>query len=667
MTRTFRYLGYLALASCGLAGSAHAGLDFNWDGFVRSETAFKATDKENPFNLNGDIYIGKTYTGPAAAPNPANPAQPVEFTIASRRGGQLANNSINMQIYRLELESQLKFNQSWTLQAKLRGIVDPGWYDNYSPGQVDNGAISADGGKTFVNPYPNGSQIDKYGNLGNPGNLYTRPNYFKYNVDNKQFAQPLEWAGKNYQVYFPALFLDYNEGPLDVRLGMQQIAWGQALFFRVLDVPDGLDLRRHSALDLGAEEFSDKRVPAPALRVNYQITDDILADAFIQKFQPSVYSNPNTPYNVIFTPFSVRDKYAAYNSRGDYGLRLKGQFGDFSLQAIAVHRWNPDGVFKWDSAQTGPVPGTAFLPDASGTGSAQEWFQYASASRLNGVTGLDTVVNDFPGAQALGAWPVTTLTNSGSPYGPGVDVCGTYLGIKGAVGNPHSKAAYDCATRELNLFFSPAGLGPLRGYIDRDYRAENDFGGGIGYVISAEPGSLLDQLIINVEATYTPNRTFTNVNLDPTSYIHKHEWTTALVLEKYQRFFINLPATYMVFQWEHRTQSDIYGRYSGSDNGGGMGGSDQYAPTGQAGGNNYLVFAFQQPFPNLIWRFDFSALGDVRGGVLLQPALRWKPNGNWTLNAFYNYLNGHLGSPNNNIISTVDYDKEVTIRIGYQF
>ena len=37
---------------------------------------------------------------------------------------------------------------------------------------------------------------------------------------------------------------------------------------------------------------------------------------------------------------------------------------------------------------------------------------------------------------------------------------------------------------------------------------------------------------------------------------------------------------------------------------------------------NYVVFVFQQPFPNLIWRADFAILVDVAGGYLVQPGVR---------------------------------------------
>ena len=51
----------------------------------------------------------------------------------------------------------------------------------------------------------------------------------------------------------PALYLDYNKGPLWLRVGNQQIAWGEALFFRVFDAVQGLDLRRHSVFGVAAD------------------------------------------------------------------------------------------------------------------------------------------------------------------------------------------------------------------------------------------------------------------------------------------------------------------------------------------------------------------------------------------------------------------------------
>jgi hypothetical protein len=47
--------------------------------------------------------------------------------------------------------------------------------------------------------------------------------------------------------------------------------------------------------------------------------------------------------------------------------------------------------------------------------------------------------------------------------------------------------------------------------------------------------------------------------------------------------------------------------------------------------------------------------------------VRWKPSGNLTVEAFYNYINGHLGKPTKNILGGVDYADELTLRVGYQF
>ena len=137
----------------------------------------------------------------------------------------------------------------------------------------------------------------------------------------------------------------------------------------------------------------------------------------------------------------------------------------------------------------------------------------------------------------------------------------------------------------------------------------------------------------------------------------------ALVLEKYQRFSSSLPATYLVGQFLYRSQSDLFGRYLG-----GYGGSQTEEAPGKTGGYKAMAIAIQQPFPNLIWRADLAVLYDTGGGILVQPALRWKPNGTYTVEAFYNYVNGKLnGNPTDNALSTANYVKEFTLRVGAQF
>jgi hypothetical protein len=647
-------------------------IDFSFGGFIRPEAALSTTDKANPNNERGNPYNSiaaprQAYVPPNSGnalfanlglplttPNPTTwTSIPVPNVPGVATGSDTvqrpispSNNAFNLHILRAEGELGVRFGQDFKLVARVRAIGDFGHYSDFRAESVDgqiNGGISG----------------------GNPALYGGAPNYFQYQVDGSKHPNPLEWAGPNYMVYFPALFLDYNHGPINVRLGNQAIAWGQAIFFRVLDLPDGLDLRRHSVLDYAQEEFSDKRVPAPALRLGYQITDDILLDGYVQKFQPTVYGNPNTQYNIIPAQFTVHDKYFEDNDNNklSYGLRMKANLGQWGFQAVATRRYNPDGVFRWTASgvnkdlpatttgnqanllgtavnlanvgHAGPaLAGTPFEASPGGVYSANEWFHYAGMVRLDGISGLNAAINDFA--------PSTTKVFASSV------------------------ANYSEAVGELNTFFIAAG-GDLRGHIERDYFHEDNFGAGVSYVTDGEPGSVLDQLIINLETTYTPARVYTAPTLGK-DFLHQNDWVSALVLEKYYRFSQSFPATYFVLQYMHRTRDDLFGRSLR-----GYGGTDTYDPNATSGdpgktNANYVVFAFQQPFPQDIYRIGFAALYDPRGGILLQPGLQYKPSGHWAFDGFYSYINDRLsGNPNNNLLGGLAFANEFTVRVGYQF
>lgn len=628
------------------SGGFFSDFDFSWGGFIRPELAI-TLGGENPNNQRGNPFNGVSVARQPGVPQPVDALGGVlpPFSVPAvglgdnvTRPVTPANNFFNLHLLRLELEGAMKFTPSLKLVGRLRAVFDPGNYSEFDPQSVVNGATGGISG-------------------GDPALYGGDPNYFEYQVAGLKRPNPLEAAGPNYLVYFPALFLDYQEGPLNIRVGNQQIAWGQALFFRVLDVVNGLDLRRHLILDSAQEEFADERVPSLALRVNYQFTDEILADAFVQKFQPTIYGNPNTQYNVIPAQFTVHDQYGSVNDKLSYGIRFKGNFGQWGAQAIFVSRYNPDGVFRWTASGVnknlpnnnpfgltlntlysgiGGLPSTGdilaqtpFEASPGGVYSSQEWFTYASMVRLNGLTGLNAAINEFaPATSQLLASPVDNFAD---------------------------------AARQLDTFFIAGGDG-LRGHIAREYFREYNIGGGVSYVVEGEPGSLLDQLIINLESTYTPDRRFTNPSLSR-DYIKTGNLVSALVMEKYQRFSNSIPATYMVFQYMHRTKDDIFGRSLK-----GYGGSVNNVSTGASGGSDYVVFAFQQPFPQAIWRIDFAGLYDVNGGLLLQPGIRWKPTGSITADINYTYINGKVhGNPNDNAISTLGFADEITFRVGYQF
>jgi hypothetical protein len=602
-----------ALVSALLAGpaalaqdesTAIGGIQWTTSGFLRLEGALRMTNDENIVNQRGNPF-----NGVAVERNPGFGA-----SGTATRTGEPADNEWNLTQIRGQLDFAGTVSSSIRLFARFRGVFDYAeYYDEFDPAAVNSQAA---------------------------GTNYRRPEYFEYDDFNDGGRQNrLELVGRRAMLDIPALYLDYQQGPLLVRVGQQQIAWGQALFFRVLDVPSGLDLRRHLFLDYAPEEYSDERIASPAIRTTWQATQQWEVDGFVQMFSPTVYPNANTPYNAITSQFSVQDQFGRYDDKLNGGLRVRGSHGQWSTQFIAARRYNPDGVFRWTESGvnrdfaalpgSGPlVQGTAFEADPTGVWSAAEWFTFAGNARLNGVEGLNASINEFQAAQDLTAFPVTTMQD---------------------------------AAAELDLFFQLSGSG-LRGHIAREYKRETNLGAGVGYVVSAPPGSLLDQLIINFEATFTPDRNFTNTSLSR-EFIEEDEWITALVLEKYQRFSQNVPATYMVFQWMHRTESDLFGRHLS-----GMGGNQFMVAPGVSGGWNGLVLALQQPSPSLTWRFDGAVLYDTRGGILVQPALRYAPNTTWNVEVFYNFINGNLhGNDNENIMQTLEYADELGLRAGFQF
>ncbi len=564
-----------------------AAADITISGFVRQEAAISVSGARNPANTQGNTYNGQTVPlSPLIAGLPTQATRPAESK----------DNDYNLFATRLEVNVDAAMGADFKAHATLRGYYDWNIYE-------DNGETS---------------RMESPARGGNRGSL-------------------LEVSDRDYMIDLPAAYLDYSDGPLFLRLGNQQIAWGEAIFFRVLDLPNGLDMRRHLILDPAAEEFSDKRVPAIGLRSSYRVTDDWEVEGFIQQFNPSTVPNPSTPYNFIPDQFTVHDRHDWTDDSWNVGGRLRGQLGQLGLQFVAVSRRNPDGVYRWTrSGVNRDIPGLAgsgaVLADTpfevdplNGVLSAREWFDYASWVRLNGSTALDAAVNEFqPSTGALGAFD--------------------------------TNGDHQLAGQELDTFFALSG--GLRGHLERYYPYENVFGMGLNYVVEDDADSFLDQLIARVEVSYTPDKKFTAPSLSQAG-ITADEWVFAGVLEKYYRFSSDFPATYMVLQYLHKSESDLFGRHLS-----GYGGSAEDDPSG-VDGYNAIAFALQQPSPSLEWRYDFTALYDLRGGVLLQPGVKWKPDGDWQVDVYSSLF--LTNDDNKNALSTLDYADEVFLRLTRQF
>lgn len=642
---------------------------FNVTGFVRLENAISTTGLENTNNQGGNRFQNRTvprqaYLPPTLAGNtllqslvPGLPdtttwgAVPLPFADNLRRGDRVGSTSseMNYSTLRTEVELSYKYGPRWDFIARVRALYQP----DFAFDQFDWGSLDGDqGGVTGGNKLYHG-----------------KPSYYDYRTAaGGRTSQMLEVTGRNYQVYLPAFVVNYNQGDLNIRLGNQQIAWGQALFLRTFDLPNGLDLRRHLILDRALEEFSDKRVPMLSLRIGTQLSDNMLFDSYIGKFQPTVFGNPNTAYNVIPSQFTVHDRYKDKWSQLSGGLRIKADYGTIGWQAAYVRRYNPDGVFSWTKSGVSKqfqggigslgsfvnglydakAPGctdptacrqyansgealanTPFEASPGGVYSSDEWFYYAADARLQAIEGLNTAIKEFPALQDLF---LTTVDNK------------------------------EQADALLDTVFI-AGGGSLRGHIKRDYFVEDVISLGGSYVIESD-NELLNQMILNLEALYTPNRHFTAPDLS-TDYLKQDEYTVALVVDKWHRLgsAANFPATYLVTEFQTRQRSDLVGRSLD-----GFDGSMNKSAGGLSGNANYFVFGFTQPLPGKIWEIEFAMLYDLEGGIFVQPGLRWNPGYGVTVDAHYNFVEGGLyGNPNNNLLTAIDSADELSIRLAYQF
>ncbi|MBK6660770.1 MAG: hypothetical protein IPG43_22730, partial [Proteobacteria bacterium] len=81
---------------------------------------------------------------------------------------------------------------------------------------------------------------------------------------------------------------------------------------------------------------------------------------------------------------------------------------------------------------------------------------------------------------------------------------------------------------------------------------------------------------------------------------------------------------------------------------------------------DYVVFAFQQPFPNLIWRLDMAVLIDTAGGYLVQPGVRYRPSAKWQWDVYATVI-ASPGGNNDTITETLDFADEMFVRATYFF
>jgi hypothetical protein len=162
------------------------------------------------------------------------------------------------------------------------------------------------------------------------------------------------------------LYLDSFVGEAFLRLGKQQIVWGQADGLRVLDVVNPFDFR-----EFILPEFQDRRIPLwaanaeiPVGPVTAQLVwlpdhtyDDIPdADAAFAFTSPLVVPQP-PPSLAGGGPVIVAeaDRPDGFVTDDDYGVRLTGFFGGWDLSLNYLYHFRDERIFFREALPEGGV------------------------------------------------------------------------------------------------------------------------------------------------------------------------------------------------------------------------------------------------------------------------------------------------------------------------
>ncbi|MDY6974439.1 MAG: DUF1302 family protein [Thermodesulfobacteriota bacterium] len=164
------------------------------------------------------------------------------------------------------------------------------------------------------------------------------------------------------------LYGDLNVGNLLLRLGKQQIVWGEMISSRILDIINPLEMSWHWTFE--PEEYENIRVPQWSIRAVYNVEqmisipwlNDVYLEGFLNPgdFVPTIMPEPGAPFNVIpaFPPFF---NITETDRRGDlqYGFRLGYRIGQFFSTLNYLHLYTQNSYL--DTVGGGPPPNMVFM------------------------------------------------------------------------------------------------------------------------------------------------------------------------------------------------------------------------------------------------------------------------------------------------------------------
>jgi hypothetical protein len=184
---------------------------------------------------------------------------------------------------------------------------------------------------------------------------YVDTHYRQYDSFAKSFAgngNLLEVGGNDFGASLNQAYVDYKKGNVWLRMGKQQIAWGEALGLRVLDTVEPLDLRQFFFFDRIFEEFDKIRIPQWFFRGDYTIPNETVPDLTAEfilnpgAVVPTLLPAQGAPYNVVPAFLNIRNNVP--QGEPTVGGRLTGTASDVQFSFNFITKPNDDavGVFQ---------------------------------------------------------------------------------------------------------------------------------------------------------------------------------------------------------------------------------------------------------------------------------------------------------------------------------
>ncbi len=165
------------------------------------------------------------------------------------------------------------------------------------------------------------------------------------------------------------LYADLTLGPLWLRMGKQQIVWGEMFGWRIMDTINPLDLSWHFRLE--PEEFQHIRIPQWSIRAVYNIEQNAISwlrDLYIEGFLnpgdvfPNRNPDPGAPFR--FSPYKTYDVLNQEDHYGDeeFGFRLGYRIGDVAGTLNYLKQYSQTGIWQYTGQDAGTIPGPPFGP-----------------------------------------------------------------------------------------------------------------------------------------------------------------------------------------------------------------------------------------------------------------------------------------------------------------